>query len=79
MVIGIIFGYSERMHLSNEWRLFLATGICGGFTTFSAFSIETFALLRGGQSLQAFAYIGLSIILGLLATFTGINIQKIFN
>ena len=78
LVIGIIFGLSERTNLSVEWRLFLATGICGGFTTFSAFSIETFGMLREGQLMHAFVYIGASVVLGLFATFAGISILKMF-
>lgn len=76
LVIGIIFGLSERSNLSSEWRLFLATGICGGFTTFSAFSIETFGMLREGQLMHAFTYICASVILGLIATFIGISIFR---
>ena len=76
LVIGIIFGLSERTSLSSEWRLFLATGICGGFTTFSAFSIETFGMLREGQLMHAFTYICASVILGLIATFIGISIFR---
>jgi fluoride exporter len=75
-LIGIVFGLSERGNLSMEWRLFLATGILGGFTTFSAFSNETVSLLRDGQLWHAFAYIAVSVIIGLSATFTGISCIK---
>jgi CrcB protein len=75
-IIGLIFGASERFNIPAEWRLFLATGICGGFTTFSAFSNETFSLLRGGQYGYASLYIVLSVLLGLLATFIGFSIIK---
>lgn len=74
--IGVVFGLSERTNMGTEWRLFLATGICGGFTTFSAFSNETFSLLRAGQYGYALVYIALSIIFGLLATFTGFSLIK---
>ena len=75
-VIGLIYGASEKGALSAEWRLFLATGICGGFTTFSAFSNETVALLRGGQALYAAAYVTASILIGLAATFTAISLAR---
>ena len=74
--IGLVFGLSERGTMSQELRLFLVTGLIGGFTTFSAFSNETVGLLHDGQLWQAFAYIALSIVVGLVATFTGIAIIK---
>jgi fluoride exporter len=75
-LIGIVFGLSERKNLTMEWRLFLATGVLGGFTTFSAFSNETVSLLRNGQLWHAFTYIVCSVIIGLIATFTGISLIK---
>ncbi|MEI6174125.1 MAG: fluoride efflux transporter CrcB [Bacteroidota bacterium] len=77
-LIGIVFGLADRGNLTQEWRLFLATGILGGFTTFSAFSNETVGMLRDGQFGYASAYVAGSVILGLLATFIGIMITKIF-
>ncbi|MBK5284304.1 MAG: fluoride efflux transporter CrcB [Bacteroidia bacterium] len=76
--IGILFGMTEKASISFEARLFLATGICGGFTTFSAFSQETFSLLREGQFTYAVIYIVLSVVIGLLATFSGIMALKLF-
>lgn len=76
-VIGLVLALSERTTMNAEWRLFLATGICGGFTTFSAFSSETFSLLRDGQIWYASAYVIASIALGVLATFIGYSILKI--
>ncbi|PIO49046.1 MAG: fluoride efflux transporter CrcB [[Chlorobium] sp. 445] len=75
-LIGLVFALSDRGNLSQEWRLFLATGICGGFTTFSAFSNETIALLRDGQFLYAGLYVTSSVTLGLVATFLGYMILK---
>jgi fluoride exporter len=75
--IGLVFGLSERTNMSPEMRLFLATGICGGFTTFSAFSNETFSLMRDGQLLYASAYITSSVLFGLLATFFGYSLLKL--
>lgn len=71
-VIGLVYAASDRGAINSDWRLFLATGICGGFTTFSAFSNETVALLRGGQTLYAFSYVAASVVIGLAATFTAI-------
>ena len=74
--IGLVYALSDRGNISPAWRLFLATGILGGFTTFSSFSNETVALLRDGQFWHALAYISLSLIIGLIATFIGISIIK---
>jgi len=73
-LIGIIFGLSDRANLPQEWRLFLATGLIGGFTTYSAFSFETMSMLREGQLWYASAYVLASIVVGLIATFIGITI-----
>ena len=77
-LIGLVFGLTDRGNLTQEWRLFLATGLIGGFTTFSAFSNMTVGLLRDGQLWHATAYIIASLIIGLLATFMGITIIKLF-
>ena len=71
-IIGLVFALSiKEAALSNSWKLFLATGICGGFTTFSAFSVENMELLQNGKTGMALTYIMLSIVLGILATFLG--------
>jgi len=75
-LIGIVYGLSEKGNVNVEWRLFLATGILGGFTTFSSFSNETVSMLRDAQYWQAFFYVASSIIIGLAATFGGISLIK---
>ena len=75
--IGLVFGISEKVNMPQELRLFLATGILGGFTTFSAFSNESFGMIRDGQLWYASAYIVSSVLIGLFATFTGIIISKL--
>ena len=77
-LIGIVFGLTDRGNLTEEWRLFLATGLLGGFTTFSAFSIETVGLLRDGQFGYATVYILASVFIGLTATFMGSALIKLF-
>jgi|SRR6185312_268482 len=68
-LIGIIYALALRNNISPEWRFFLATGICGGYTTFSTFSYESLSLLRDGEIWYATAYMSLSVVLGILATF----------
>ena len=77
-LIGIVFGLGERGNLTMEWRLFLATGILGGFTTFSAFSNESVVMLHNGQSTNAFIYILISVIVGIMATILGVLATRMF-
>ena len=77
LIIGIVYGLAERGNLNPiPWRLFLASGFCGGFTTFSAFSYEIMELLREHQYGYVLLYIGLSVMLGLIATYAGMVIAK---
>lgn len=61
---------------SAPWRIFLATGILGGFTTFSAFSLETFQLMERNQVGLALIYAAGSVILGVLALAGGLGLMK---
>ena len=71
-IIGLLFAIGIKEEgLSANWKLFLATGICGGFTTFSAFSLENMGLLQSGKIGMAITYIIVSIVLGIIATFLG--------
>ncbi len=75
LLIGIFFGLSEKGNLlSPEWRMFLTVGFCGGFTTFSTFAGENIALLKDGNFFYFALYTGLSVFLGLMATFLGNSI-----
>lgn len=77
LLIGVVFGFGAKGGITPDWRLFLATGILGGFTTFSAFSYETVHMLQNGQISSAIAYVLASVLLGLLATFVGIWLVKL--
>lgn len=68
-LIGLFYEYSQQWDLSPEARLFLTTGFCGGFTTFSTFSYEGMTLLHDGNYSVYFIYLTASIVLGLLAAF----------
>lgn len=59
---------------SADARLFVMVGICGGFTTFSSFSLQTLELARGGSARGAAAYAGLSVVLCLLSAWAGLTL-----
>ena len=72
LLMGLIAGFfAFRAHLPQEMRLFLMTGILGGFTTFSAFSLDTMLLVERGRAGLALAYAGGSVLLGLAAFLVG--------
>ncbi len=75
LVAGLLAGLVEKHGLfSAETRLFLFTGLLGGFTTFSAFGLETLYLLRRGAFAMAATYAGASVLLGILAVWLGIRL-----
>lgn len=63
----LIFGLEGKDMLSGEWKLVLATGFCGAFTTFSTFSLEVSQLLKESKAIWAILTIGLNVCLTLLA------------
>lgn len=75
LLIGVVIGISLRNeNFAGNWKLFLATGICGGFTTFSAFSLENMQLLENGKYFLCAAYIIASVGLGMAAALLGYKI-----
>lgn len=72
LAIGFVAALAlERTLVSPSARLFLVTGLLGGFTTFSALSYETFALLRDGQWIAAIGYSFGSVVIGVAAALAG--------
>jgi CrcB protein len=79
--MGLLIGWLARNTghgtLGNEgWRLLLGVGVLGGFTTFSAFSLEVILLAERGAMAQAFGYITLSVIAGLAALVIGLTLTR---
>lgn len=76
-LVGSFFGILAKNNMTDtNLKWFLITGFCGGFTTFSAFGIENYNLLENNNSLIAFGYIALSVILGLFAVWFGLSLSK---
>lgn len=70
-LIGLFYAWSARFHWPDDVRLLLTTGLCGGFTTFSTFSHEGVAMLRGGHYALFGAYVLVSVAAGVLFAFLG--------
>ena len=76
LLVGLLWGLLEGVHLSSETRLFIFTGLLGGFTTFSAFSRETAQMFKVGQWKAAVCYVGLSNILGVVLVLVGFSAAR---
>ena len=77
LLIGVLGGWlATRGDLGEQWRLFLGVGILGGFTTFSAFSLETMRLIERSDWLGASTYSIGSVLAGLAAVAIGLLVAK---
>lgn len=75
--IGAVYALAAKNQLlSAETRLFLATGLCGGFTTFSSFMSENVGMLQDGELVHTLAYVGISLVAGFAATLLGAFLIK---
>lgn len=77
LLIGLLGGLAEvREIMHPNARMFVMVGMLGGFTTFSTFGYETFALGRDGESLLALANIAAQVVVGLFAVWAGFTLAK---
>jgi CrcB protein len=70
--LGFLFALVQRQAIPPEFQALLAVGVLGSFTTFSTFSLETFALVQEGAWGKAVWYVGSSLVLGFAAVAVGI-------
>jgi CrcB protein len=82
LAIGLLAAWlvgEDRWQAHSRWREFLMIGICGGYTTFSSFSLDTLNLLRASHWFQAGAYAVLSLVLCLVAVWLGHLLGQLVN
>jgi CrcB protein len=78
LIFGVIVSLAdERFVIGPAGRAFLLVGICGGFTTFSTFTFETFGLLRDGELGPALLNAGGQVMIGLVAMWTGYLVPRV--
>lgn len=76
-IVGLILGLMNRAGLvSPKLNAFLVVGFCGGFTTFSTFSYETFTLGASGEIFTSILYVAASIVAGLIAVWLGLLVSN---
>lgn len=76
LVMGLVIGWFAQRGGSMQARLFLATGVLGGFTTFSAFSLDAVTLIERGEAGSALAYVLGSVVVSILALFLGLTAMR---
>lgn len=77
LAMGVLAGMLQRKGLADGWRLFFGVGILGGFTTFSAFSLEMMVLIQNGRWIDGAAYAALSVAGSVLMLALGLHLVRL--
>ena len=78
LAMGLLAGWLARDGGAGEtWRLLIGVGLLGGFTTFSAFSLEMMLLIERGQATTAFVYAAISVLAGVTALYIGLIAMRL--
>jgi len=76
LLMGLLIGALARISAGEPWRLFLAVGVLGGYTTFSSFALDVVTLYERGALMVAFGYVALSVLGAIAAVFAGMAIVR---
>ncbi|MDO5145929.1 MAG: fluoride efflux transporter CrcB [Eubacteriales bacterium] len=76
IMIGFVTGLAAQKNISQSWMMFLKTGLCGGFTTFSTFSLESFILMENGRHGLSVLYMISSVLLCLMGIWLGMAVSR---
>jgi CrcB protein len=76
LLMGALAGSLARASSAETWRLLLGVGVLGGFTTFSAFSLDTVTMIERGQIGIALGYVALSVVGSIAALFAGLSLAR---
>ena len=76
LLLGLLIGWSGKQVLSDDMKIFLMVGLCGGFSTFSTFSAESYNLFNGQNPILGIVYMAASFLICLLAIYLGLKIAS---